>query len=309
MLEEATTSPSDIEILKLVHSHFDQDLREFWVRNNMYLVVTGVLVSVFATNANKGGYQLVIAAFGLVVSIFWFAVARASYLWICAWREELCRLDEQVDRFQSIARTERLPLRPLGSASGLTRWFPAVVSAGWLALIVGSLIRLMACLSAHCRLAGHVSLTTDVEREEAMAGAGDPSRETEILKMTQTHFLQDLREYWVRHNMYFLVNGVLVSVFASQAAREAWSLAIAVFGLVISTFWFLVARASYRWLGIWRRELIELANKVDPFQVYARVEQSPLKRLQSPSWLTQWLPLVIAFGWILVIFARLVALA
>jgi hypothetical protein len=37
---------NDIEILKLVHSHFDQDLREFWVRNNMYLVVTGILISV-----------------------------------------------------------------------------------------------------------------------------------------------------------------------------------------------------------------------------------------------------------------------
>jgi hypothetical protein len=139
--------------------------------------------------------------------------------------------------------------------------------------------------------------------------AGDRSQQNEILKMAQTHFLQDLREYWVRHNMYFLVNGVLVSVFASQAGRGAWSLVIAAFGLVVTVFWLLVARASYRRLGVWRRELIELSDNADPFRVCARVEQASLKRHQSPSWITQWLPLVVGVGWILIIFARLVALA
>lgn len=142
-----------------------------------------------------------------------------------------------------------------------------------------------------------------------MTEAVDRVQQTEILKMAQGHFLQDLREYWVRHNMYLLVNGVLVSVFASLAGRAAWSLAIAAFGLVVSIFWLLVARASYRWLGVWRRELVELSDNADPFRVYARVEQMALKRHQSPSWITQWLPLVVGAGWVLIILTRLFALA
>jgi hypothetical protein len=126
----------DIEILKLVHTHFDQDLREFWVRNNMYVLVTGVLVSVFVST--RGIYSLVIGGFGLIVSLFWFVVARASYLWICAWRDELCRLDIEIDRFKAIARVERLPLRPFGSSTGVTRWFPLVVAMGWTFLLLGA---------------------------------------------------------------------------------------------------------------------------------------------------------------------------
>ncbi|MFI6079114.1 hypothetical protein ACIA5C_47175 [Actinoplanes sp. NPDC051343] len=140
-MEQTADTNHDIEILKLVHSHFDQDLRQFWVRGNMFLIVTGVLVSTFAATAAKSEYSLVIAAFGLIVSLFWFAVARASYLWICAWRDELCRLDDQVDRFKSISRVERLPLRPFASASGITRWFPIVVAVGWLIILSGSLGR------------------------------------------------------------------------------------------------------------------------------------------------------------------------
>jgi hypothetical protein len=140
-MEQTVDTKHDIEILKLVHSHFDQDLRQFWVRGNMFLIVTGVLVSTFAATAAKSDYSLVIAAFGLIVSIFWFAVARASYLWICAWRDELCRLDDQIDRFKSISRVERLPLRPFASASGITRWFPIVVAIGWLIILSGSLGR------------------------------------------------------------------------------------------------------------------------------------------------------------------------
>jgi hypothetical protein len=142
-----------------------------------------------------------------------------------------------------------------------------------------------------------------------MTDASDRAQQIEILKMAQTHFLQDLREYWVRHNMYFLVNGVLVSVFASQAGRGLWSLAVAAFGLMVSAFWFLVARASYRWLGVWREELIALSDTADPFRLYSRVEQRPVKRHQSPSWITQWLPLVIGVGWVLIIVTRFSTLA
>jgi uncharacterized membrane protein len=130
---------NDIEILKLVHAHFDQDLREFWVRNNMYLVVNGVLVSVFSSSAFRGKYYLAVGLFGLMVSIFWFVVARASYKWIRAWRKELCLLDIEVDRFQVISRVESLPRRSMWSASWTTQWLPLAVSIGWVLLLISAI--------------------------------------------------------------------------------------------------------------------------------------------------------------------------
>jgi hypothetical protein len=137
-MTESIVRDGDIEILKLVHSHFEQDLREFWVRNNMFLVVTSVLVSVFSSTASRGGgYAWVLSIFGLIVSIFWFAVARASVRWINAWREEVCRLDSQIDRFQALCRVERtVTMHRFRSPSWLTQWFPMMVSVGWFLLAI-----------------------------------------------------------------------------------------------------------------------------------------------------------------------------
>lgn len=137
-MSESIIKDGDIEILKLVHSHFEQDLREFWVRNNMFLVVTSVLVSVFSSTASRGGgYTWIISIFGFIVSVFWFAVARASVRWINAWREEVCRLDRQVDRFQAVYRVEQtLMMNRFRSPSWLTQWFPMMVSVGWFLLVM-----------------------------------------------------------------------------------------------------------------------------------------------------------------------------
>jgi hypothetical protein len=141
----------------------------------------------------------------------------------------------------------------------------------------------------------------------SMDGQVDRTNDIEILKMVQTHFLQDLRLFWVRSNMYLLTNGALVSVFASVASRRLPAAMIAGFGLVVSIFWLIVARASYQWLGIWRRELCKLDEEVDRFQVLARIEQAPLRAIQSPSRVTQWLPLVVGLGWVFILGGTAVA--
>jgi hypothetical protein len=128
----------DIEVFKVVAEHFRQDLREFWVRNNMYLLVTGVLVSVFASVGNKGAYRSALPAFGLLVSIFWFAVAHGSSRWLQIWRDELCRIDHELDRFQVFYRVEQRGAsnRKVWSPSWVTQFLPLVVGTGWLALLV-----------------------------------------------------------------------------------------------------------------------------------------------------------------------------
>jgi hypothetical protein len=136
----AATPPSsvDLEVFKMVAEHFNQDLREFWVRNNMYLFVTGVLVSVFASLGSNEAYRMALPAFGLLISLFWFAVSRGSYQWLRAWRNELCDIDLLVDRFQVFHRVERQVgrQRKMWSASWITQWLPVAVGIGWLALLI-----------------------------------------------------------------------------------------------------------------------------------------------------------------------------
>ncbi|MFY1672695.1 hypothetical protein ACN27G_22475 [Plantactinospora sp. WMMB334] len=130
-------SSIDIEVFKMVTEHFRQDLREFWVRSNMYLLVTGVLVSVFASLGDKGGYRLALPAFGLLVSIFWSAVAYGSSRWIQIWRNEICAIDREVDRFQVFDRVERRGReRKVWSPSWVTQFLPVVVGIGWLTLLI-----------------------------------------------------------------------------------------------------------------------------------------------------------------------------
>lgn len=134
------TQPSgaDIEIFKMVAEHFRQDLREFWVRNNMYMLVTGILVSVFSSLGNKGVYQLAVPIFGLLVSIFWFAVSYGSLRWLQIWRNELCKIDREIDRFHVYYRVEQRE-RVRGnvwSPSWVTQFLPVVVGVGWLALLI-----------------------------------------------------------------------------------------------------------------------------------------------------------------------------
>ncbi|XVV17178.1 hypothetical protein ACQP2X_23215 [Actinoplanes sp. CA-131856] len=133
-------SSLDIEVFKVVAEHYRQDLREYWVRNNMYLLITGILVSVFASLGSKEGYGLALPAFGLLVSIFWFAVARGSTRWLQVWRDELCAIDHAVDRFQVYHRVEQRGRMngKLRSPSWVTQFLPLVVSAGWLTLLIVS---------------------------------------------------------------------------------------------------------------------------------------------------------------------------
>jgi len=130
-------SGADIEVFKMVAEHFRQDLREFWVRNNMYLLVTGVLVSVFASLGSEGAYRSALPAFGLLVCIFWFAVSYGSSRWLQVWRDELCKLDRELDRFQVFYRVEKRDrVSHVWSPAWVTRFLPVVVGVGWLALLI-----------------------------------------------------------------------------------------------------------------------------------------------------------------------------
>jgi len=128
----------DIEVFKMVHEHFMQDVREFWQRSNFYLVVNAALVSVFASG-EQSQLRVALAGVGLLISLFWFMVARGSIIWLRRWRAELMRLDDLVDRFGIYAQAERaVQSRPWESPSWITQWLPLAFGVGWLLLLAAS---------------------------------------------------------------------------------------------------------------------------------------------------------------------------
>lgn len=129
----------DLEIFKVVAEHYRQDLRLFWQRCNLYLIVHAALVSVYAT-IESASLAPMLGVFGLVLSVFWYLVARGSFLWIRRWRAELTRLDRIVDRFQAFAQVEeRGNAYPWLSPSWVTQWLPIAFGLGWMGLMALSL--------------------------------------------------------------------------------------------------------------------------------------------------------------------------
>ena len=74
---------ADLEVYRVITNHFRQDVREFWVRSNFYLLVQAGLLSVFATGIiSSTNYDKAIAMslgiLGLIIAISWFLVSRGQ---------------------------------------------------------------------------------------------------------------------------------------------------------------------------------------------------------------------------------------
>jgi hypothetical protein len=124
------------------------------------------------------------------------------------------------------------------------------------------------------------------------------ARDLEMLKLVSEHFRLDLQLFWQRGSLYLVVTAALLSVYASTGTGAAhW--ALAVFGLIVSAFWFAVSRASAYWIDRWTDELMRADRVVNPTPAIATMHEETLKRpWLVPSTISQWLPLVIAASWI-----------
>jgi hypothetical protein len=131
----------EIEIFKVVTDHLKQDTAQFWIRANFYLVALTGLLSAFVLSYNALRQQVgifrVIPILGALASIFWFAVMRNSITWIQMWREQVVKLDEELDRFRCYAEVESLAKRkPFSSPSYLTQFLPLMFMLAWLAISI-----------------------------------------------------------------------------------------------------------------------------------------------------------------------------
>ncbi len=131
----------DIEIFKVVSDHLKQDTAQFWIRANFYLVAHAGLLSAFVLSYNALRQQVgifrVIPILGVFASIFWFVVMRSSVRWIRMWRDQVMKLDEELDRFHCYVEVEGVAKQnPLSSPSYLTQFLPLLFVLTWLAISI-----------------------------------------------------------------------------------------------------------------------------------------------------------------------------
>lgn len=141
----------------------------------------------------------------------------------------------------------------------------------------------------------------DVEKDKQLAC------DIEIFKIITEHFRQDIREFWTRANFYLLANAGLFSAFVVAyptliKERIVVVMSIPIIGLITAIFWFIVLRGAIHWLRRWREQVIKLSKELDRFQCYAEVESSVKQSpLLSPSYVTQFLPLVFVITWLAIL--------
>jgi hypothetical protein len=143
--ESVKPSPEDLVVYQIVVDHFKQDTREFWTRANFFLVAHAGLFSAFVVAypgmaGRSNLMSLCIPLLGLGTAIIWFIVLKGAISFLQSWREQVIRLDKELDRFQCYVEVESLVKRnPLSSPSYVTQFIPLVFIATWLGILVSIL--------------------------------------------------------------------------------------------------------------------------------------------------------------------------
>ena len=132
----------DVAVYTAVIGHYKQDLREFFTRSNFYLVAVAALLAAFFGRENPDPkVSILIAAMGLVLSLFWFCVAVGTAFWIEQWRNQARMVSRALDRrFDAYSEAEEPHQQPLHkkllrSVEGATMCLPGVFAVAWLIVL------------------------------------------------------------------------------------------------------------------------------------------------------------------------------
>lgn len=144
-LHHSNWLPADLEVYKAITEHFRQDIRQFWVRSNFYLIIQVGLLSFFVsitpdmTNPSIDDMitTIAMAILGLSIAVVWFIISRGAVQWIKRWREQTILIDNVVDRFKIYSKVEGFAeTSPLMSPSNVTQFLPILFFTIWLFMIV-----------------------------------------------------------------------------------------------------------------------------------------------------------------------------
>ena len=85
--------------------------------------------------------SMFIPLLGLGVAVVWFIVLRGAITFLGRWRDQVMRLDRELDRFQCYVDVEGLVKKnPFSSPSYITQFLPVLFGVVWLALLIASLV-------------------------------------------------------------------------------------------------------------------------------------------------------------------------
>lgn len=103
---ESTPTEMDVAVFQAVTDHYKQDLREFFVRNNLFVAVHAALLSTeFIKGIPKTFSEYVITTViflgGLSFAYLWKRVADAGVFWVSKWRDEVQFLSRKYSRYHS----------------------------------------------------------------------------------------------------------------------------------------------------------------------------------------------------------------
>jgi len=133
---------TDLVVYQMVVDHFKQDTREFWSRANFFLVAHAGLFSAFVVTypgfeVSPTLLSLSIPLLGLSVAIVWFLVMRGAVYFQQRWREQVIKLDAELDRFKCYVEIESLAKkRPYLSPSYVTQFLPVIFGVAWFTILV-----------------------------------------------------------------------------------------------------------------------------------------------------------------------------
>lgn len=152
---DSETLRRDLEVYGVVAAHFAHDLRIFWEQTSAFVAIDAALITVFvlATPQMQGiGAGVLLAMFGLVITAFWAWTAWVRVKLIDRWRENLKRVDMEVDRFKFFVQLESwLQEKPLlRSPTYTTKFLPWLIALIWVVLlVVFSVVHVDPVLPAH----------------------------------------------------------------------------------------------------------------------------------------------------------------
>ncbi len=142
--DDAKLKDNDVVIFQMVVDHFKQDTREFWTRANFFLVAhAGLFSAYFVTyqETRADAVSIMLPLLGLLIAAIWLWVMRGAVFFLQKWREQVIKLDSQLDRFHCYVEVESTVVkRPYLSPSFITQFLPIIFGLVWLILLAFELI-------------------------------------------------------------------------------------------------------------------------------------------------------------------------
>jgi len=134
-----------------------------------------------------------------------------------------------------------------------------------------------------------------------------------VYQLVVDHFKQDTREFWTRANFFLVAHAGLFSAFmitypGLTPELNIINISIPLLGLGVAIVWLLVLRGAIFFLQKWREQVVKLDASLDRFQCYVEVESFVVRNPHlSPSYITQFLPVVFGLVWLAILVSLLMA--